>query len=165
MLTVQQYGRQTVITVCVDDNQDRELQGRLYSPRVGQTSFLSVLPLMTAMERLFDGGNYPQVTHERRRFPKARQTTGPEEGEIAMDNKDSAPITRMEVKPGEKATFIIQVRYRKNASWQGTIQWVETKTQQNFRSTLELIKLMDDAVAIEGDDYPGWERIPEERDE
>ena len=47
---------------------------------------------------------------------------------------------------GEKVTFIIQVQFRQNATWQGTIRWADKKKAQRFRSTLEMIKLMDDAL-------------------
>ncbi|PWL64002.1 MAG: hypothetical protein DBY34_01030 [Oscillospiraceae bacterium] len=47
---------------------------------------------------------------------------------------------------GEKATFIVQVQFRQNATWQGSISWVEQKKEQKFRSALEMIKLMDSAL-------------------
>ena len=47
---------------------------------------------------------------------------------------------------GKKATFIVQVQFKQNATWQGTITWTEKKKEQRFRSTLEMIKLMSDAV-------------------
>lgn len=47
---------------------------------------------------------------------------------------------------GEKATFVIQVLYRQNSTWQGSITWVEKQKTQRFRSTLEMIKLMDDVL-------------------
>ena len=43
-------------------------------------------------------------------------------------------------------TFLINIKYRQNSSWQGTVQWVETGKIQNFKSCLELIRLMDLAV-------------------
>lgn len=49
-------------------------------------------------------------------------------------------------RPDEPNTFIIRVQYRQNASWQGSVQWVEGGKEQHFRSALELIKLMDEAL-------------------
>ena len=46
----------------------------------------------------------------------------------------------------QKATFVINVLYRQNASWQGTINWLNEGKTQSFRSTLELIRLMDSAL-------------------
>jgi len=43
-------------------------------------------------------------------------------------------------------SFLVKIKYRQNSSWQGTVQWVETGKTQNFKSCLELIRLMDIAV-------------------
>lgn len=48
---------------------------------------------------------------------------------------------------GEKATFVVQVQFRQNASWQGTISWTEEKKTRRFRSALEMLKLMDEALS------------------
>lgn len=48
-----------------------------------------------------------------------------------------------------KSTFVVQVQFCQNNSWQGTIAWTEQKKEQRFRSTLELIKLIDEALASE----------------
>ncbi len=45
-----------------------------------------------------------------------------------------------------KATFIIQIQCKQNATWQGEIVWSEKKETQRFRSELELIKLMESAL-------------------
>lgn len=44
------------------------------------------------------------------------------------------------------ATFVVRVLFRRNATWQGTICWKEARCQVNFRSFLELILLMQNAV-------------------
>ncbi len=47
---------------------------------------------------------------------------------------------------GKKATFVVQIQYRQNATWQGKVKWVEKNEEKPFRSALELIKLLDSAV-------------------
>ncbi|MCI8982442.1 MAG: hypothetical protein HFG78_08560 [Hungatella sp.] len=47
---------------------------------------------------------------------------------------------------GKKATFIVNVQYRQNATWQGKVLWAETEKSCNFRSALELLKLIDGAL-------------------
>jgi len=47
---------------------------------------------------------------------------------------------------GERATFVIHVQYRQNATWQGSVVWAEKNITKNFRSALELLKLMDGAL-------------------
>lgn len=43
----------------------------------------------------------------------------------------------------ESATFILHMKFRQNKTWQGTIEWVEEKKTLNFRSALELMKIID----------------------
>jgi len=44
-------------------------------------------------------------------------------------------------------TFIVKILNQRNSTWQGSITWVEEQQTQNFRSALELIKLIDSAQA------------------
>ena len=44
------------------------------------------------------------------------------------------------------ATFVVRVMFRRNATWQGTICWKEKRCQVSFRSFLEMLLLMQDAV-------------------
>ena len=53
---------------------------------------------------------------------------------------------------GDKATFIVKVQFRQNATWQGSIQWLDEKKTQKFRSVLEMIKLIDEALAAQDAD-------------
>ena len=46
-----------------------------------------------------------------------------------------------------KATFTIQIQFQQNATWQGTIAWAEGEKSQKFRSELEMLKLMMEAVS------------------
>lgn len=43
----------------------------------------------------------------------------------------------------EAATFILQIKFRQNNTWQGSLEWVEKKKTLMFRSALELIKIID----------------------
>ena len=45
-----------------------------------------------------------------------------------------------------RATFNIQIQFEQNATWQGTIAWAEGDKLQRFRSELEMLKLMMEAV-------------------
>lgn len=51
---------------------------------------------------------------------------------------------------GEKATFVVQIQYRQNATWQGRVVWAEKNEAKQFRSALELIKLIDSALEETG---------------
>ena len=45
-----------------------------------------------------------------------------------------------------RGTFVIQIMQTEYATWQGVVNWIEQEKTLPFRSTLELIKLIDDAV-------------------
>lgn len=45
-----------------------------------------------------------------------------------------------------KHNFIVQITHQQNATWQGTVTWVDENRSQSFRSALELIRLIDSAV-------------------
>jgi len=46
-------------------------------------------------------------------------------------------------------SFVIEVKSQENSTWQGTITWVEGKKKENFRSALELMRLIDSTLAGE----------------
>ena len=58
-----------------------------------------------------------------------------------------------------RGTFEISVKFLQNSTWQGQIHWVEKDLKQNFRSALEMLKLMDEALADdnEGDRITNWQ--------
>jgi len=45
-----------------------------------------------------------------------------------------------------KGTFEISVMFTQNSTWQGQIHWVEKNQKKKFRSALEMLKLMDEAL-------------------
>jgi hypothetical protein len=48
--------------------------------------------------------------------------------------------------------FEITVKFMQNSTWQGQIHWIEKDHKQNFRSALEMLKLMDEALTECADD-------------
>ena len=48
-----------------------------------------------------------------------------------------------EIRFGAAATFSLRILFRQNASWQGSVTWLDGKIEQSFRSALELIFLLD----------------------
>lgn len=124
--------RTTVI--CVDSFDRGVLCGRLCSPALdGGKTFRGVLELLREMEAMLDGTEYPQSFTARRSFrPPEDWTAG---------KADSGPFRR-----GETATFSVRILFRRSASWQGTVSWLEGERKENFRSVLELLLLMDSAL-------------------
>ncbi len=46
----------------------------------------------------------------------------------------------------EVSTFLVSIYFRQNASWQGTVQWLDGRKTVTFRSAAELAMLMLEAV-------------------
>lgn len=46
--------------------------------------------------------------------------------------------------------FLVRIQYRQNTTWQGTIQWLDGKKSKNFRSLMELIVLIQEAMVESG---------------
>lgn len=57
-----------------------------------------------------------------------------------MNKKNQTGSTR------DGTRFIVDVRCRENATWQGEVLWVDLNKQCSFRSALELLKLIDGAL-------------------
>mgnify|MGYP005750887081 CR=1 FL=1 len=65
----------------------------------------------------------------------------------------------------KKETFIIHIVSQENSTWQGQVTWLNDKRTSSFRSLLELIKLMDEAVAIGENDGGEYRREEVTREE
>lgn len=146
----------TRTTICVDQLQDGEIYGRCYNPYYNTApKFVGLAALIGKMEFLFDGLSYPQRTLEPRRFrvrTGRRRIPGAKGDEVPMEETKEKKLPR-----GEKATFVVSVQFRQNATWQGTVSWSEQKETRRFRSMLELISLMNDAL-IEDDSMVSWRK-------
>ena len=120
--------------VCVDDRQDGRFSGRLYNPYwEGGVPFSSVMEFLTRMEALLDQMQFPQS------FTAKRAFAGP---------PGQGPVSQpLDMRQGREATFYLKVLFRQNASWQGTVKWVEAGQEESFRSVLELLLMMDSAAS------------------
>ena len=43
-------------------------------------------------------------------------------------------------------TFILKILNNQNATWQGSVTWIDENKTLNFRSAMELLKILDDVV-------------------
>ena len=128
-----------------------DLQGMVHHLGLELTwKYDTFIHLMQRGERAFNALNYPSPAYKLREIMNTKKSRRKEEVDLKEDAIDFVPG------PTEQPTFIIKVLYRQNACWQGSIQWVEKGVKKNFRSTLELLKLMDQAVS-DGHDDISWE--------
>lgn len=60
----------------------------------------------------------------------------------------------------KRGTFVVWVLYQQNNTWQGEVLWAERNERQNFRSTLELMRLMDSALEEhKGEEEKNWKKV------
>jgi len=109
--------------------------------------FDSLLQLLDKMDEIFDVKGFPEAFLTPRTFGTSKHSI--KKHEEIRDEKMSESTSKM-VSPdhgGSQCTFEITVKFRQNATWQGQILWAEKNMKQNFRSVLEMLKLMDEALA------------------
>ena len=120
--------------ICADSFEGGLLSGRLCHPALTEEdSFSGVLEFLRKMEALLNGMEFPQS------FTAPRSFQSPE-GWTAGSSETGA------IRRGRLATFAVRIMFRRNASWQGSVTWLEEDRKENFRSVLELLLLMDSAL-------------------
>ena len=65
--------------------------------------------------------------------------------------QDETKLDNRRVVGSTIGTFEISVKFMQNSTWQGQIHWIEENRKQNFRSALEMLKLMDEALSESAD--------------
>ena len=50
------------------------------------------------------------------------------------------------MKDKKKGTFIIKIDHCQNETWQGKVVWADEDTTEHFRSALEVLQLLDEAI-------------------
>ena len=123
--------------LCVDSYDNGVLAGRIVNPYLGaDIPFRSAIEFVKGTETLMQELQYPQKFSDNRRFTPVEMPTPLPAGK----NQNTA-------KKGLLATFALKIMFRQNASWQGSLLWVEQKQEQRFRSVLELLLMIDSVVA------------------
>ncbi|NLJ34511.1 MAG: hypothetical protein GX349_07980 [Firmicutes bacterium] len=62
-------------------------------------------------------------------------------------------------------SFLICIRYQEHSTYQGTIQWLDGEKSRTFRSFLEMMLLMQEALADDcspGSNFRSWKKQKEE---
>lgn len=127
--------RSRITTVCVDENREGILSGRIYNSCVEEgRSFRCLTEFLREMEGILSKAEFPKPFTEPRTF-----------GPVSWE---TAALPGTEARVGREATFFVRVLFRQNATWQGSVTWQEGRQEQSFRSALELIFLMNSALNL-----------------
>lgn len=120
--------------VYVDSYEHGVLKGRFYNPYTGNGhSFESLSEFLLKTERMMDEMELPKSFTVTRSF-------------VTPTKNPSLEAADANCEPGKRASFALRILFRQNASWQGSVTWIEKKQEQSFRSVLELIYLFDNAL-------------------
>ncbi|MFT3985962.1 MAG: hypothetical protein QM697_18855 [Lachnospiraceae bacterium] len=145
-----------LIDICVDGRRGADLYGRFYTLYAAEPfPFEGICSLFMQMEQVFDTLNFPASQTEHRRFNKTPNCfTTTQKWRNHLKGKSAK---------GRRATYIVKVAFRENATWQGTITWVEGQQEACFRSALELMRLIDSTAGTAEESAP--ENIVREQSE
>lgn len=140
------------------------MQGEIWNCyRREPETFRSMMQMIGIMERLFDSIHFPQAAFDSRTLIKESPKPAPAGKASARERMEAERKAVMVLdketimqKQGDEGTFVVHVQYRQNATWQGNVVWAEKKISKNFRSALELIKMIDGA--LEESSEAAWEK-------
>lgn len=131
-----------LIIACIDESPNNKKMGRLnhkYSRE--PVPFTDLYGLLLEADRLMDIIDFPQSSTRDRFFLDETHKRMKEKGVKQVRTADEILDER-----GKRATFVINVLHRQNATWQGKVLWAEKGKSCCFRSALELLKLIDNAL-------------------
>lgn len=101
--------------------------------------------MILILEKLFGEIHYPMKSVEHRNF------TGKKRWDFKEETKEAGNSALSPERRGKQADFMLHVKYRYHVTWQGTVTWKEKRRQVNFRSFMELLLLMYEAVGHTGE--------------
>lgn len=127
-----------VMTVRVTSYDNYCMKGYLYHAQSDRgIPFSSIVELLLQIEALMDQTNSPQRSEETRCFPGAGGERPSPEGRTGAEKVPAL------------AVFQLNVMFRQNATWQGSLLWADEGMEAHFRSVLEVINLMHSALTRE----------------
>lgn len=119
-----------------EESENADIKGVLYNPDYNfAIDFNGIRQLTERLEALFNFVNFPQATHQVRSFCTGGDTNDLLQAEWIREIEPGAPDVKA-------ANFLLHVEFRRNATWQGTLELIEQQETKRFCSELELIRLI-----------------------
>ncbi len=137
--------------ICLDEHSADTFKGRLFvSVFENALTFKSLNGLLSEMGKALEEAGNPRPFFEYRTFSEKKKV------EAKSSKKSDGHVKHFDHGrySGELATFLVNILYRQNATWQGTVTWVEGDKSVNFRSALELFVLIE-SVFCDTRETPG----------
>lgn len=125
-------------TVAVNGFEQKRLEGLVgHESQTGTASFYNMAQLVHIFNYVFDRVSYPMSTVDLRQFNRKNLQSAPEHPVEFCGPSRGASLK------GRLATFLIHVKYRYHATWQGNVTCLESGTTYAFESFLQLMKVFD----------------------
>ena len=141
-----------LISICVDSAENADFQGVVWHQYSDDPiEFGSVTSLLTSVDSLMDEWDFPQRGLEQREFvskerPRHKRDVVADD-ELVIDKVKLRHGTRnIQGKQGKLGTFVVQIAYRQNATWQGNVVVSKTNDKKSFSSAMDLIRIMSDSM-------------------
>ena len=156
----------------INSHDNAEYQGRVVH-MLGNTAlpFRSMMECLWAIERMIDGIGYVSKAVKPRTWQGA-PVSGSSSAKATKRNMANVSTTANTFVDGwdtqteqeallsmkqSSVSFVVKIQYRQHATWQGTLEWLDGHRTQHFRSTMEMLKLMEEVV--EASEVPGDSEI------
>lgn len=131
------------LRVCVDKADGGRFCGRIVGQRLSTPiTFTDINDFVVQVDALLDAQRFPQAFQRIRSFTDKDVPFVP----AAQTKEELSDSDVVNSAYGSVATFSFQVFSRKNASWQGCIDWMDGSGRRPFDSTLEFLKFVDDQL-------------------
>ncbi|SFB87903.1 hypothetical protein [Butyrivibrio sp. YAB3001] len=140
-----------LMTICVESFDDSDFQGLLWHQYSDDPiEFTSAMHMVTIMDGLMDDWDFPQNGLDLRKFNEddaGHRRKGGANDELVIDKISRIHGTRnIQNKKGKIATFIVQVAYRQNATWQGQVVCAESNEKKTFASELDFLRILKNEI-------------------
>lgn len=153
--TKQMLFAKNLVCVCVEQVHDGDFSGLLYHQYADDPiAFTSAADFLLRMDDLMDDWDFPQRGLAERFFNKEDMNHSGKHHLLKDDDErlpieivqDMNGVRNIQNKKGALGTFVVQVVFRQDATWQGHVIHQEKNVKNDFRSALELVKYIDSSV-------------------
>ena len=121
----------------IDDYINHDIKGEFYNCAIRENQFFrGTIDLIDQLDQFFDE---ILCQSEKRRF---------DQDKVIRDKRNHSNFHQQarRLAQGNFATLILRVQFRRHASWQGELTWIEENKKQYFRSVLELVVLIEEVM-------------------
>lgn len=141
-----------LVCIAVNDRSEEDFRGNVFNQySESAMSFDSSKDMINKLEGLYDEWGFPEAAEKSRSFTFRRIASGAE-GTSDDPGKRLVNLAK-ELKPrdistekGKLATFHVVTEMRQHSSWQGKALWIEKDEKIDFKSVLELLFFIDEAL-------------------